>query len=688
MPSSNSFQAPLTLEQVIDKHLLIVPPNMLVTEAIALMNQQQSSVTLVVEQQQLLGIFTERDVVRVIASTMVLEQVAIAQVMTCQLITLPVTQAQDIFQVLSVLRQHQICHLPIVDDWGQVIGVVTTQKLGEFFVEMSTPVKGLQSVAELTGELSQQQQAQNLLEQQVIQHAKQLTQANQQLEKEIAEHQLLEEKLRTSEATIRAIFGAMIDIVLILDAQGNNLTVAPTQTTICVETNANIIEQTIEQFFDSSQAEMFINPIQRALVLQQMIEFEYSLVQGKREIWFAANISPISDDSVIWVARDITYRKQTEEALQKAHEELEQRIEQRTAELSKTNALLRQEISDRQLAEKELKHTQIFLNSLLENLPVGVFAKDARELRFVFWNEFSTHLMGYSASEAIGKSDYDLFPHEQAEFCTTQDREVLSTGKIVANAEEVVHTAHLGQRIFSVTKAPIFDEVGRTQYVMGIVEDITERKQAEAAKRDAENKTILLQEIHHRVKNNLQIVSGLLYLQSRLVEDERTLQMLQDSRNRLQAMGLIHEKLYSSKNIDSIDFRDYIRSLTQTLFTSYTNNTAAIALTLNIAPIVLDIDIATPCGLIVNELVSNALKYAFLGKKTGEITVEFYEDGDNNFALSVCDDGIGMAEEINYQTQKSLGMRLVHSLVTQQLEGTLELDRSNGTTFRIRFPNQ
>jgi len=137
-----------------------------------------------------------------------------------------------------------------------------------------------------------------------------------------------------------------------------------------------------------------------------------------------------------------------------------------------------EDISNHKQAEAEVYRTQGFLNSLLENLPVGVFAKEAQELRFVFWNKTCTQLMGYSAAEVLGLSDYDLFPAEQASFCTAQDREALSSGWLVNSPAETIYT-HRGQRIYNIKKIPIFDEVGNPQYVLGIAEDITERKQAE-----------------------------------------------------------------------------------------------------------------------------------------------------------------------------------------------------------------
>jgi len=203
------------------------------------------------------------------------------------------------------------------------------------------------------------------------------------------------------------------------------------------------------------------------------------------------------------------------------------------------------------------------------------------------------------------------------------------------------------------------------------------------AQQALEEKEVLLKEIHHRVKNNLQIVSGLLYLQFRYIEDEQTLQVLQQTRTRIQSMALIHEKLYGSKNFDKIDFKDYIYSLLQNLFMSYCVDRDLITLIVNIEPIFLNIDTAIPSGLVINELVSNALKHAFPLGQYGEITIEFYATDLNNFELILRDNGVGFIEEVDFQNQKSLGLRLVHSLVTKQLEGTIELERGQGAKFKI-----
>ncbi len=213
-----------------------------------------------------------------------------------------------------------------------------------------------------------------------------------------------------------------------------------------------------------------------------------------------------------------------------------------------------------------------------------------------------------------------------------------------------------------------------------MVRNTTERREAEEARK----KEVLLKEIHHRVKNNLQVISSLLYLQSKRVEDQRVVEMFNESSNRIKSMSLIHQKLYQSQNAATIDFNEYIRDLTDALFSSYGARRDVVRLTLHIDGTVLNVDTAIPCGLIVNELVSNSLKYAFPEGRQGQVYVSLRRDGDDHFTLIVGDTGIGLPKGFDYQESPSLGLKLVHTLV-DQMGGTVELDREGGTEFRITF---
>ena len=215
--------------------------------------------------------------------------------------------------------------------------------------------------------------------------------------------------------------------------------------------------------------------------------------------------------------------------------------------------------------------------------------------------------------------------------------------------------------------------------------EITARKQAEEQIRASlREKEVLLKEIHHRVKNNLQVISSLLYLQSKKIKDKQTFEILQDSQNRVRSMALVHERLYQSKDLARVDFAEYARNLASYIFRSHGVNANVIKLKIKVDDVFLGIDMAVPCGLILNELVSNSLKHAFPGGREGEIRIELRSDDDGQFTLMVSDNGVGIPKDLDFRNTESLGLQLVDTLVNQ-LEGTIELDRSGGTAFEITF---
>ncbi len=211
---------------------------------------------------------------------------------------------------------------------------------------------------------------------------------------------------------------------------------------------------------------------------------------------------------------------------------------------------------------------------------------------------------------------------------------------------------------------------------------IQHKKADEQIKRDLEIKNVLLREVHHRVKNNMQIISSMLKLQSSHIKNKKALKLFKNSQNRVKTMSLIHDLIYRSKDISNIDFADYTRKLTTQIFISYGINSNFIKYNINIKDILLDINTAIPCGLIINELVSNSLKYAF-PKRKGEISISFTCKNQVN-TLRVKDDGIGIPVGIDLKNSPTLGLMLVNSL-TKQLNGTLKLEKVKGTSFKITF---
>ena len=215
--------------------------------------------------------------------------------------------------------------------------------------------------------------------------------------------------------------------------------------------------------------------------------------------------------------------------------------------------------------------------------------------------------------------------------------------------------------------------------------EITERKRVEEQLNiSLEEKEILLKEIHHRAKNNMQIISSLLGLQSWYIKDKKVLEIFSEVQHRIKSMALIHEKLYKSEDLSRVKLSDYIKSLTANLFSMYRVGMGDVTLKQDIKDVYLDIKRAIPLGLIINELVLNSLKHAFPDAKKGEIVVKMYADRRKKHTLIVEDTGVGFPKGLDFCNTETLGMRLVRDLV-KQLKGTIKLDRQGGSTFRITF---
>jgi len=218
--------------------------------------------------------------------------------------------------------------------------------------------------------------------------------------------------------------------------------------------------------------------------------------------------------------------------------------------------------------------------------------------------------------------------------------------------------------------------------------EISERKRAEKkALVSLREKEILLKEVHHRVKNNLQIISSLLELQSDYIHDEQSLRFFRESQDRIKAMALVHERLYASADLASINVCEYLKNLTSQLVLSYVVDPGCIDLEFDVGDFCLGIEEAIPCGLIVNELVSNSLKHAFPGRPGGKIAVTCSTDAEDMVILSVSDNGVGIPEELDINRSETLGLQIVF-LLARQLRGTVNVRNDGGSSFAIRFPSK
>jgi two-component sensor histidine kinase len=222
--------------------------------------------------------------------------------------------------------------------------------------------------------------------------------------------------------------------------------------------------------------------------------------------------------------------------------------------------------------------------------------------------------------------------------------------------------------------------------VLSAIVDITERKHREERIRAAlQEKELLLGEIHHRVKNNLQIVDSLLDLQAGRIDDPAVQMMLRDSQNRIRSMSLIHQTLYQSKDFARVDFQHFIGQLVPVLMASYATDADRVVLHIDAQQVQLPINVAIPCGLIINELVTNALKHGFPAAAAGNIWVELTQQFANEVMLAVSNDGVAIAPELDFTRMETLGMQLVN-LLTQQIQGRLVIQRAGPTQFRVCFP--
>lgn len=350
-----------------------------------------------------------------------------------------------------------------------------------------------------------------------------------------------------------------------------------------------------------------------------------------------------------------------------------------------------EDISDRKQTEQALQKSQYFIQRVADTTPHLLYIYDLIEQRNIYVNPYVTTVLGYQVQD-IQQMDSPLWlnlmhPDDHSELCdplkqfdTAKDGDIIEREYRLRRADGEYRWLYSRDTVFSRTAD------GKPKQVLGTAQDITERKLAEAQlKASLQEKELLLKEVHHRVKNNLQIISSLFSLQSQYIDNPEVLSLLMESKNRIRAMALIHEKLYQSWTFAKIDFTSYIQTLTRNLFASYNISSNRISLGLEVSDVSLTLDDAIPCGLLINELVSNALKHAFPNQQSGEISLQLSLNSDENCVLTVKDNGVGLPQDFSLEQTNSLGMLLVKAL-SLQLRGHLEIQNNNGAVFKVTFP--
>jgi PAS domain S-box-containing protein len=367
-------------------------------------------------------------------------------------------------------------------------------------------------------------------------------------------------------------------------------------------------------------------------------------------------------------------------------------IKNAAGELAGLSSIAR-DISERKQAERERERSRALLEAVLQQMPAGVIIATPPSGELVLGNQHLEKMWRRPFQPAAGIQEYDRYtglhpdgrPYLPEEWPIA--RSILA-GEVVENEEIEFLRSDGTRRTIAASSTPVRAPDGTLIAAVGSFFDITERKRIyEEIKTALKEKELLLREVHHRVKNNLQIMSSLLSLQARSVPDERVRQICVDLQCRVRAMALVYGTLYQSGDLAHINFSQYLRRLTSEMLRSYGEDTNRIRIELEAEQVELNLETAIPCGLLVSELVSNALKHAFPAGRSGRIRIEAHRNADRTYTLTVSDNGVGLPKDFDFRNTHSMGMELVQSL-SEQLGGVVHVHSGDGTTFRVTFAGQ
>src|SRR5665647_1045539 len=554
------------------------------------------------------------------------------------------------------------------------------------------------------------------------------------ISRDITERKRAEEKIRESEEKYRNIIETANEGICVMDAEARITYINKKIREMFGYGHKKIIGRPVWDFLsEEGKAILKLNLEKRLQGVNEIYEFELIRRDGS-SLWVLINAKSLFNKDGKFVGSlimltDINERKHAEEELRQARDELEIRVIERTAELKQSNDNVKTEIKKRKKAEKALKKARDSLEvkvkertSELEEAYKSLKESEKRlseaqrmthignwdndlVIGELYWSDEMYRIFGLNPREKI---TYDQF----LSYVRPEDRDYVykSTpktikGKIYATNYKIVRPDG-EERIVHSEREVIFDEKNNPTRMRGTIQDITERKNAEEALVNIE--TARKKEIHHRIKNNLQVISSLLDLQAEKfnnredIKDSEVMEAFRESQDRVRSMALIHEELYKDGGFETLNFSSYIKELADNLFLTYLLGNNYISLNMDLEEnLFFDMDTAIPLGMIVNELVSNSLKHAFIGRSKGEIRIKLHREKNGecinsrgerkeesyesaSFTLTVLDNGMGIPENLDIEDLDSLGLQLVTSLV-DQLDGELELKSNKGTEFTIRF---
>lgn len=341
------------------------------------------------------------------------------------------------------------------------------------------------------------------------------------------------------------------------------------------------------------------------------------------------------------------------------------------------------DITERKKAEEKLRESENRFRGAFENVSFGASIVNLNG-QFLRVNQALCRMLGYSMEELLSMTFSDITHPDDVQIGLDALNKQLS-GECDFMSFEKRYLRKNGTVLnVIISPAVIRDNLGNPQCFVALFQDITERKKVEEQiQKSLKEKETLIREVHHRVKNNMQVITSLLKLQAQKIQDKELRKPFEESEQRIRAMALVHERLYQKEDLSGINFSDYIHHIIRELKAVYSIDVRKIAVKINVEDIVLEVDSAIPCGLIINELITNCFKYAFPGDRTGEVVVSFTKEG-NTYRLSIRDNGVGLPAGFDYRQTSTLGMEIVNVL-TKQLLGTLNVRSDGGTEVFIAF---
>jgi PAS domain S-box-containing protein len=356
--------------------------------------------------------------------------------------------------------------------------------------------------------------------------------------------------------------------------------------------------------------------------------------------------------------------------------------------LARLGPAVRRALEDKKLreetrrAEEALRASEVRFYAFMNHNPALTYIKD-QEGRVLYINNTCEQLWGKRLADCLGKTNRELWPADLADRLEVNDRAVLASGAPSHLIEEMPvakgRTLHLLSFRFP------FSDASGTRLLGGVSVDISEQVRSERSlARAVESKEVLFRELHHRVKNNLQVVSSLLNMGAESLSDTSAASTLQEIQERVTCMAMIHDRLHSNQDIDLVDLREYTEALAQDLLHAY-GGADRMSLRMELEPVTLGLAQAVPCGLILNELITNALKHAFPGGRLGEIRIALTCGTDDLVHLTVADDGVGPMPGSESPDATSLGLRIV-DILRRQLDGQIQRETGAGLSVTIAFP--